>query len=174
MKDTNNNKRLFIYDVDEKYEDIFLKFSDDDFLFSASPSVKGCIGCFGCWIKTPGQCVLKDRCNVIQNYILKSNEVVIVSPILYGGYSPNIKSVLDRSIGYILPYFRIVDGEMHHQLRYKHSFKLSVYFYGKCDDDEKNLAKRLVKANAVNLGAENYEVNFYDSVDSLGKVIGSK
>lgn len=31
-----------------------------------------------------------------------------------------------------LPYFRIVGGEMHHKMRYKHSFKLTVCFYGEC------------------------------------------
>lgn len=179
MKDKNNkidkdnkDRRLFIYDIDEKDEDIFSGVGSDDFLFSASPAVKSCIGCFGCWIKTPGKCVLKDRCSVIPSYISKSSEIIIVTPLLYGGYSSNIKAVLDRSIGYVLPYFQIVSGEMHHKMRYQNPFKLSVYFYGECDNEEKDIAQRLVKANAVNLGAGSYDVYFYDSVDSIRKVIG--
>lgn len=170
----NEGKRLLIYDIDEKSENIFSSVNSNDFLFSASPPVKSCIGCFGCWIKTPGECVQKDRCNVIPDYISKSSEVIVITPMFYGGYSPNIKAVFDRSIGYILPYFRIVNGEMHHQMRYEHSFKFSVYFYGKCDNDEKNIAKRLVKENAVNFGVDSYEVHFYDSVDLIGKEINLK
>lgn len=136
MKD-KKGKRLFIYDIEEKDEDIFSEVGNEDILFSASPLVKSCIGCFGCWVKTPGECVLKDRCSVIPGYISKSSEVIIITPLLYGGYSSKVKAVLDRSIGYILPYFRIVHGEMHHQMRYDNPFKFSVYFYDSVDSIRK-------------------------------------
>ena len=48
----------------------------------------------------------------------------------YGGYSQSIKAVLDRSIGYLLPYFRLVGGAMHHQMRCDNPFALDVHFYG--------------------------------------------
>lgn len=172
LNSKGTGKRLFIYEADEHNEDIFLGMSDGNFWFSALPPVKSCIGCFGCWIKTPGRCVLKDRCSVIPGYVARSSEVIIITPIVYGGYSPNIKAVLDRSIGYVLPYFRIVDSEMHHKIRYQNPFKLSVYFYGACDQEEKEIAGRLVKANAVNLGAGSYDIRFYDTIDSIRKEIG--
>ena len=163
--------RLVIYDVDESDENLFLEMGKNDIIFSASPLIKHCVGCFGCWIKTPGRCVIKDRGNVLPSYISKSKEVVIISPIVYGGYSQKIKAVLDRSIGYILPYFRIIDGEMHHKMRYNNQFKLTVYFYGECDNYEIDIAKRLVKANAINFGAGSYSVYFHDTVDSIRKEI---
>lgn len=36
-------------------------FGAEDVLFSATPLVKPCAGCFGCWTRTPGVCVLRDR-----------------------------------------------------------------------------------------------------------------
>lgn len=164
-------KNLIIYDVDEKDEEIFSEVDNNHILYSAKPLVKDCIGCFGCWVKTPGMCIIKDRCSDVPFYLSKSDELIIISPIIYGGYSRNIKAILDRSIGYVLPYFQIVNGEMHHQLRYKEPFKLSVYFYGEYDNDEIDIATRLVKANAVNLGASNYCVYFHDTLDSIRKVI---
>lgn len=162
---------LVIYDVDTKEEDILSELDDNIILFSASPMVKDCIGCFGCWVKTPGECIIKERCSVIPRYMSQSEKVIVISPILYGGYSKNIKAIFDRSIGYVLPYFRIMNGEMHHQLRYENPFALSVYFYGECDDEEKLIASNLVKANAVNLGATDYQVQFFDCVDSIRKAM---
>ncbi len=164
------SKDLIVYDVDTKEEDVLSVFGDGYTLFSATPIVKDCVGCFGCWVRSPGECVIKDRCSVIPGLISKSDELIIISPIVYGGYSVKIKAVLDRSIGYVLPYFRMIDGEMHHQLRYdNHQFKLTVYFYGECDEEEKEIASNLVKANAVNLGAANYEILFFDRYDSIRK-----
>lgn len=167
----NNSKNtcLIIYDIEEKDEGILSGAGDNVFLFSASPMVKSCIGCFGCWIKTPGSCVIKDRCSVIPGYLSKSNEMLIITPIQYGGYSPKVKAVLDRSIGYLLPYFRIIDKEMHHKMRYDNPFKLNLYFYGKSDSEEQAIAEKLVKANAINLGAGSSEIHFYDSVEAIGK-----
>lgn len=157
------SKRLFLYDVEEALQDRFLQLKDRDLLFSAAPKVQHCIGCFGCWIKTPGRCVIQDRCIVMPSYLAQCSEVIVVSPIVYGGYSPKIKAVLDRSIGYLLPYFRIVNHEMHHQMRYHNPFVFSVCFYGACGESEKNIARRLVKANAVNLGAGSCSIRFFPS-----------
>lgn len=164
-------KQLFIYDVNDSLQDMFAQRGDDMLPFSASPAVKNCLGCFGCWIKTPGQCVIPDRCQVIPSYIAQCSEVIILSPIFCGGYSQKVKAVLDRSIGYILPYFRIVNKEMHHQMRYENPFRLSVHFYGECDEKERETARRLVKANAVNLGAGDYSVDFYDTAEDAGRTL---
>lgn len=159
--------RLIIYDIPNET----LTAKNYDVLFSANPIVKPCMGCFGCWIKTPGRCVISDRCSDIPSYIAKCDEMIIISPVLFGGYSESIKAVIDRSIPYVLPYFRIVGGEMHHKIRYKHSFKLTVLFYGKCDLEERQIAESLVHANSMNFGAKNYEVKFFDGIEELRNAI---
>ncbi len=159
--------RLIIYDIQNET----LTAKNDDILFSANPIVKPCMGCFGCWIKTPGRCVISDRCSDIPSYIAKCDEVILISPVLFGSYSESIKAVIDRSIPYVLPYFRIVGGEMHHKMRYKHSFKLKVLFYGECDDEERQIAESLVHANSINFGAKSYEVKFFDGLEELRSAI---
>ena len=159
--------RLIIYDIQNET----LTAKNDDVLFSATPIVKPCMGCFGCWVKTPGRCVIGDRCSDIPSYIAKCNELILISPVLFGCYSESIKAVIDRSIPYILPYLRIVGGEMHHKMRYKHSFKLTVLFYGKCDMEERQIAESLVRANSVNFGAKSCEVRFFDGFEKLRSAI---
>lgn len=155
--------RLIIYDMQDETP----KAEKDDILFPASPIVKPCRGCFGCWTKTPGRCVINDRCSDIASYIAKCNEVILISPVMFGGYSENIKAIIDRFIPYVLPYSRIVGGEMHHKMRYKHTFKLQVLFYGKCDSEEKQIAESLANANAVNFGAKNCTVKFFDGYEKI-------
>jgi multimeric flavodoxin WrbA len=29
-------------------------------VISDNGSIKSCVGCFGCWVREPGQCVIKD------------------------------------------------------------------------------------------------------------------
>lgn len=163
MKKDSKMSRLIIYDIPNET----LTAKDDDICFSANPMVKPCGGCFGCWIKTPGKCVINDRCTDIPSHIAECDEVIYISPVVYGGYSENIKAVIDRSIPYVLPYFRIVKGEMHHKMRHKKQIKMTACFYGECDSEEKQIATSIVKANAMNLGAKSYDVKFYDTVEEL-------
>ena len=155
--------RLIIYDLQNETP----KAENGDILFSANPIVKPCMGCFGCWTKAPGRCVINDICSDIPSYAAKCDEVVLISPVLFGSYSEKIKAVIDRFIPYVLPYFRIVGGEMHHKMRYKHSFVLSALFYGECDCEEKQIAESLANANAVNFGAKSCNVKFFDSAEEL-------
>ena len=163
----NGKQRLIVYDLDEKNELLLSEWKETDQLLSADPMVKDCLGCFNCWIRTPGSCMIKDRCSVLPGYLANADEVVIISPVVYGSYSPRIKGVLDRSIGYLLPFFRIIGNEMHHQMRYQNPFKFRVLFYGECDSLEKETARKLVEANGINLGAGSVEVRFLETPELI-------
>lgn len=167
------SKRLLIHDMQETQIDELKKYlSEDVTVFAASPAVKHCIGCFNCWVKTPGKCIIADRCDRIPMLLAESSEMIIVSRLRYGGYSPDIKAVLDRSIGYIMPYFRIIDNEMHHTMRYQNPFLFTVYFYGESiSEREKQIAKQLVEANRINLGAGSCRVIFESTINQVKEVI---
>ena len=34
--------------------------------------IKNCVGCFGCWVKTPGKCVIRDDATKVYPLIAKS------------------------------------------------------------------------------------------------------
>lgn len=161
-------KQMILYDIGE---DVFPMMKQESLLFHALPTVKDCVGCFSCWIKTPGSCCIKDRCNDFTKELSSIDKLIIISPITYGGYSRNIKAVLDRSIGYLLPYFRTFHKETHHQMRYDKQFAMHVYFYGPCEQDEKEVAKQLVDANALNLNTREHHVHFYNDVKDVYEVL---
>jgi hypothetical protein len=86
-----------------------------------APEFKPCLGCFGCWVKTPGRCVIAaDAAEAeadIRDFI-GSELVLLGGATPYGCYAPPIKAALDRILPTLLPYFRRYRGEMHHVPRY--------------------------------------------------------
>lgn len=150
-----------IHDIEDI--DFFQKNKPDDLeIIFNDGKITPCICCFGCWIKTPGQCVIKDGYENMGALLSKSNKVIIISKCVYGGFSPFVKNVLDKSISYVLPYFEIKNGETHHKKRYDNSYELVVHFYGKIMESEKETAKKLLKANERNFYHKT-EVHFYES-----------
>ena len=81
--------------------------------------MKPCTGCFRCWTKTPGICVIKDDAHEVTRKIVQSDLFVILTPVTFGGYSSEIKNALDRSLGIILPTTTKINGHSHHKPRYK-------------------------------------------------------
>lgn len=113
-----------------------------------------CIGCFGCWLKTPGICVIKDDLQFAAPILGKAECFVIISKITYGGYSCDVKRFMDRSLGYIQPYFTRRGNEMHHVSRYTSRLDLIVIGYGAKNELEKTIFGQLVAANALNMNAD--------------------
>lgn len=165
-------KRLILHDLSkEQSEHILPPASETTTIFSAAPSAKPCIGCFGCWVKTPGKCVIKDRADEFPALMATHEELIIVSRIVFGGLSPDIKGVLDRSIGFILPFFRMVGGEMHHVQRHEKSPDLKYVFYEpNISEKDKEVANKLVAANGVNFGSHNCEAVFYNCAEDIAEV----
>lgn len=161
--------RLIIHDLDtEQFKKIFPSLSDDTIIVSDNGEIHHCIGCFGCWIKTPAACVIRDNYGDMGEYISKCNEMIIISKCCYGGFSPFVKIILDRSISYVHPYFVIRNNEMHHKKRYKHELNIQVYFYGEnLTEKEKLTAGRLVKANSINLEASIGKVIFVRDIEEM-------
>lgn len=76
--------------------------------------IADCTGCFGCWIKTPGKCVIRDDAVSIYPLLAQSERLLCVSRILYGGYGVQMKAVLERAIPIQQPFIRLYQGETHH------------------------------------------------------------
>ncbi|MFA7673041.1 MAG: flavodoxin family protein [Clostridia bacterium] len=161
--------KLIIHDLTPEQEIEVLLPKQDTCVISDDGSIKPCIGCFGCWIKTPGQCVIRDNYGNMGETLSKCDELILISRCTYGGFSPFVKNVLDRSISYIHPFFIIKNGEMHHRLRYNRHLNMSVYFYSSgLTEQDRTIAKSLVKANAINLHGIVTEVLFEENAKAFG------
>ena len=110
-----------------------------------------CTGCFGCWVRTPGRCVIPDGYQNTGIAMSRCDRLILVSRCCYGSLSPFVKGVLDRAISYVHPDFVFRDGEMHHKRRYQDRFTLSAWFYGEdITRAEQETARGIIAANALN------------------------
>ena len=160
---------ILIHDV----EDIghILKNNQNEItVISDNGKIKPCMCCFGCWIKTPGKCVINDGYNNIGMLMSKCDRMIIISQCFYGGYSPFVKNVIDRSVSYFLPTLKTKNGETFHPKRYNNTIALTVYFYGDISDAEKETAKKYVKTYSKNMDKET-EVYFYESIEEIKEIL---
>ena len=153
--------KTIIHDLDFLDKELF-DISDNDVVISASECKNSCIGCFSCWVKHPKVCIYKDSYSNITETLKNSDELILISKNRFGCYSESVKRVLERCIGYVLPYFTIRDKHIHHASRYDNKLKLTTYFYGDITDNDYKCLDKLVKANSINLNASSYEVKRLD------------
>lgn len=119
-----------------------------------------CTGCFGCWTKTPGKCVIRDDATRVYPCIARSNAILYVSRLKYGGYDTVMKTMLERAIPIQQAFIRIHQGETHHVQRNVIPKKAVIIAYGDIDDEEQDIFRELIARNARNMNFENYEIIF--------------
>jgi multimeric flavodoxin WrbA len=114
-----------------------------------------CIGCFNCWTKTPGECVFDDEQRKIYSDMAKSDLVILITPVTFGGYSSELKKGLDRFIPVLLPFFKKYNGETHHATRYGKEWNLlGVGTLPLKDEEKQTLFRDLVQRNSLNMHSE--------------------
>ncbi len=114
--------------------------------------IKPCLGCFKCWVQTPGVCIIDDYAREVAKKMIQADNLVYITPINYGGYSSELKKALDRSICLIMPFFRIYENEIHHETRYDSYPNLIVIgTLEESDPVQEEIFTSLVKRNVLNL-----------------------
>lgn len=149
--------KLLLHDLEpEVFERISQSLPKDiEVISKGDKRIQKCIGCFKCWTKTPGMCVIQDGFGNIGGMVGRSDEYIIISRIVYGSYSPFVKNVLDRNINYVMPFFEKRNGEMHHSARYQNQIRFTVIGYGDdLTEGEKTTFKNLVRANGINFNVK--------------------
>jgi multimeric flavodoxin WrbA len=152
---------LLIHDLPkEEWEKIKDRYDGWTVVTETSP-VKPCIGCFGCWDKTPGQCVVKDGYDKMGRLVHEASEIRVISRYTFGGFSGPVKGIIDRCIGYVLPQFTVTGGETHHKKRYDEDKPFTFIFYGPgLSEEEKEGARKYAKALCANFRCHVKEVLF--------------
>jgi len=110
-----------------------------------------CRGCFDCWVKTPGSCIVDDAGRELARRCAQCDLLVMLTPLVFGCFSVELKKAYDRLIPLLSPFFTIINDEMHHQRRYRRYPRLLAL--GTCDRADAELAEifnTLVARNALN------------------------
>ena len=115
--------------------------------------VRYCIGCFGCWMKTPGECSnTADDSRVVRREYINSELVIFASPVIMGFTSALLKTVHDKLIPLLTPYVRLFDGETHHVARYDTYPLIAVLLQpdNNTDSEDVNIISEIYQRDAIN------------------------
>jgi multimeric flavodoxin WrbA len=126
-----------------------------------------CLGCFGCWLKTPGMCVEDDDGRKVARAVIQSEMTVFFTPVTFGGYSPELKRMMDHFIQLISPYFQVECGEVHHPPRYARQPRLMMVGVQRhANAHEAYIFKTLAGRNAINFHPPSYAAEVVATTDS--------
>jgi multimeric flavodoxin WrbA len=121
----------------------------------AQLAIHECVGCFDCWLKTPGLCRLRDDGRRVVEATAGADLVVFAAPMRMGFTTGLLKRATDRLIPLLLPYIQVVDGECHHTMRNGRGFDLGL-LVERCDatDQELQVTEHLYRRIAKNMQGE--------------------
>jgi len=129
-----------------------------------------CLGCFECWIKTPGVCRtpaprlrlgagagVDDAGRDVAASLIGGDLTIYLTAVTFGGYSSALKQAVDRAICLVSPFFTRIDGEVHHQPRYdRYPALLGVGVLPAPHPAQEQIFHTLVGRNALNLHASQH------------------
>lgn len=86
-------------------------------------SVKHCTGCYGCWVKTPGKCVLKDDMAMLLEKVRSCDVLVYATPVYVYSMTSLMKAFVDRMLPLADPHF-VKEGDTYkHPSRYERKYR---------------------------------------------------
>lgn len=89
--------------------------ADTENIFLAKYSIRHCLGCFGCWLRTPGTCVQSDDMEELIKKYLSADIVIFATPLYIDNVSGIMKNFMDRLIPMGDPHFeKDPHGEVRH------------------------------------------------------------
>lgn len=96
-------------------------------------NIKPCLGCYSCWGKNAGKCVINDDMEGIRQEILSSDIIIESFPLYFFGMPSQMKAFTDRLLPFTMQY---VGGDNYHELRYKELFSKKLVIISSCGYSE--------------------------------------
>jgi multimeric flavodoxin WrbA len=128
---------------------------DADTIVLREQKIGNCAGEFYCWVRNPGVCNIDDDNRAIAAKIVQSDLVIYLTPVTFGGYSSQLKRMVDHQIQNISPFFQSIDGEVHHRKRYQHyPDVLAIGWMNEPNERAQSIFRHLVHRNALNMHAQ--------------------
>lgn len=136
--------------------------ADTENIFLVHKKIKHCLGCFSCWTKTPGKCIIDDDMNSLLDTYMNSDIVILATPLYVDHVTGIMKDFMDRKIPIVCPQFDMNEGkETIHVKRYsRYPSMVLISNYGFPEQDQFELlrlyCKRMKTNNKADILAEIY------------------
>lgn len=118
--------------------------------------IKPCLGCLQCWTHTPGRCVQRDAMDKLLPRITAADALIYATPLYVDGMNGTMKTLLDRSIPLIEPWFELHNNHCRHPRRPDYNVRkiVLVSASGFTELDNFDALVTHVKAVCRNMGCE--------------------
>ena len=101
-------------------------------------NISHCLGCNYCWLKTPGQCVIKDDYEAFLKRMSKADQVWLLSDTKFGFVTYKTKNIVDRVMPLVTMNLHFIGKQMRHVLRSKKNPNWGVIYSGEGDPEYLN------------------------------------
>lgn len=129
-----------------------------------------CRSCGACGFKSPGKCVINDDIHEIMREIATSSIIILLTPVRFGGYSSQLKKVIDRMMPIGMPLYTVKKGHLLHPMRYGDKALIGIGLAEKDLPSHRENFKLLVNNNALNMLFSYNKALIYKPSDDGAKI----
>lgn len=100
-----------------------------------SLDIRHCTGCYSCWGKTDGRCVINDDMQAFREKILAADIIIESFPLFFFGMPSRLKAMTDRCLAFMMPYLGNVVEHRNicfHELREKKLLEKKLVVISSC------------------------------------------
>lgn len=78
--------------------------AETETIYLRNYQIKHCLGCFSCWVKTPGRCIQKDDMaeELFDRYI-QADLAVLATPLYHFNMNARLKMFIERTLPMVVP-----------------------------------------------------------------------
>jgi multimeric flavodoxin WrbA len=103
--------------------------------------------------------------------VIQSDLVVFLTPLTFGGFSSELKKILERLLGLLHPGMRVIKGETHHLKRYERYPSLLAFGVTETqDDEEEQIFKTLIERFSLNFFPPKHGAEVFLGGEEEGKI----
>jgi len=85
-----------------------------ELFYTKKLKINPCLGCFNCWLKTPGVCAQKDDMQMLLPKLGDADVRVLATPLYVDGVTGPMKNLIDRTIPGAQPFFELRNDHIRH------------------------------------------------------------
>ncbi len=126
-----------------------------------------CLGCYDCWLKTPGICVRRDdHVEVLKGYVW-GDLAVLASPVRMGFVSAQIKKAHDRMIPLVHPFLQLSGDRMAHLPRYEKTARTGLLIDPGSDTESLDIISKVYEGAVFLKTTERPAKEVADEIDGI-------
>ncbi|MCR5502742.1 MAG: flavodoxin family protein [Lachnospiraceae bacterium] len=134
---------------------------DAEIVETDSMKISPCIGCNYCWLKTPGECSIRDDYEIILKKITRAGQLWVISGTALGFLDHKGKNIFDRILPIATMYLKFVGDQMRHVPRYDTRTDIGIIYTG---DPEREYLEEWTRRAALNFESSSLGVYAKDEI----------